>query len=305
VSVSDFNKIPFGLRVADDTIVDVCEVPNGNQCGCVCPSCYTPLKARQGDIKVWHFAHSSKNVHQQTKAICEYSFYTSVRLMARQVIGNQIQLSLPGLTGKIDYYQGIRWAMESKEFKVADPTTVIIEHLDVDTTFSGASVDIVGTIRDFQFVIYFSHPDRVVPKNLFEPANTKCGILEISLHSLPSEFIRLRAHNKTYREILIDFLKNHRESKKWIYHPRFEQKANEAIEDVKRMGNILECNVVPIKGAPKTNLLPPLLANNPTVQANRVVRFECIMCRTQWEGPEAGGNHCPICQDYLYTKIIG
>jgi len=293
------------LRVADDTFVDVCEVPNGNQCGCVCPSCHTPLKARQGDIKVWHFAHNSKNVHQQTKDVCEYSFYTSVRLMARQVIGNQIQLSLPGLTGKIDYYQGIRWALECKEFKVTDPATVIIENLDVDTTFSGAAVDIVGTIRDFQFVIYFSHPDRVVPESLFEPANPKCGILEISLHSLLSEFIRLRAHNKTYREILTDFLKDDRGSKKWVYHPRFEKKAGDAIEDLKRMGNILECNVVPIKGAPKANPLTPLLPNNPTVQANRVVRLECIMCRTQWEGPKAGGNHCPKCQDYLYTKIIG
>jgi hypothetical protein len=303
--VSDFNKVPFGLRVADNTIVDVCEVPNGNQCGCVCPSCHTPLKARQGDIKAWHFAHNSKKVYQQTKAICEYSFYTSVRLMARQVIGNQIQLSLPGLTGKIEYYQGIRWAMECKEFKVTDPTTVIIEHLDVDTTFSGASVDIVGTISDFQFVIYFTHPDRVVPESLCEPANPKCGILEISLHSLFSEFIRLRAHNKTYREILTDFLKDDRRSKKWVYHPRFEQKANEAMEDLKRIGNILECNAVPIKGARKVNPLAGILPDTPSFQVNRVVRFECIMCRTQWEGPEAGGNHCPKCQDYLYTKIIG
>jgi len=78
---------------------------------------------------------------------------------------------LPGLTGKIEYYQGVRWALESKEFKVTDPTTAIIENLDVDTTFSGTSVDVVGTIRDFQFVIYFSHPDRAVPESLFEPAN--------------------------------------------------------------------------------------------------------------------------------------
>jgi competence CoiA-like predicted nuclease len=107
--MSDSNKIPFGLRESDNALVDVYDVPNGKQSGCVCPSCQTPLEARQGDINVWHFAHSSKKVYQKTKNECEYSFYLSVRLMARQLIGKQIILSLPECKGTIEYYCKTAW----------------------------------------------------------------------------------------------------------------------------------------------------------------------------------------------------
>jgi len=60
--MADFglNHIPFGLRENDKAIVDVYEVKRGRECGCICPSCRTPLIARQGEEKVWHFAHASE-----------------------------------------------------------------------------------------------------------------------------------------------------------------------------------------------------------------------------------------------------
>jgi hypothetical protein len=267
-----------------------------------------PLQARQGNIKQWYFAHDSKHAQEQTKTVCDYSFYPSVRLMAKQVVNNSFQLNLPGLKGKIAYYQGVRLVLEFNEFKVADPRTVPIENTIVDTTFSGASVDIVATIRDFQFVIFFSQPDRVVPPSLFEPENPKCGILEISLHSLLNEFIRTRSQQKTYREILTDFLQNDITSKRWIYHPRFKPMANEAVDDLKRLGNILDPTVVPIKNSSNMALMQGYLLNQPTttvnVTTNRILRFECVMCRSQWEGPEVGGNFCQKCHEHLYTRII-
>lgn len=33
------------------------EVPRGAACGCFCPECASPLIARQGDARQWHFAH--------------------------------------------------------------------------------------------------------------------------------------------------------------------------------------------------------------------------------------------------------
>lgn len=299
--MSDLNKIPFGLRVADEEIVDVCEVPNGSRCGCICPSCQMPLQAKQGNINQWHFAHDSQHAHEQTKTVCTYSFYPSVRLMAKQVVGEGFQLDLPGLTGQIAYYQGVRWSLEYKAFKVTDPATVVIERPAIDTSFSGASVDIVGTIKDFQFVIFFSQPDRVVPESLFEPENPKCGILEISLNSLFNEFLQKISLHKTYREILTDFLQHDVTSKKWIYHPRFKSKANQATEDLQRRGNILDYRVIPINGK-----VAPMSANliQEPITINRTVRFKCVMCRVQWEGLESGGNRCPKCQEYLYTKIV-
>jgi hypothetical protein len=42
---------------------------------------------------------------------------------------------------------------------------------------------------------------------------------------------------------------------------------------------------------------------------NKLVKFECVMCKLQWEGyeaggNEAGGNECPKCRNYLYSKQI-
>jgi len=89
------NHIPFGLRESDGAIIDVHAVPRGRGCGCICPSCRTPLVARQGREKVWHFAHASRNVYERTAQECDYSFYVSVRLMARQLIGSDLVLALP------------------------------------------------------------------------------------------------------------------------------------------------------------------------------------------------------------------
>jgi len=60
--MTHLSLIPFGLRSADQRLVDVSEVPQGGGCGCICPSCRASLIARQGHIKQWHFAHDFRGV---------------------------------------------------------------------------------------------------------------------------------------------------------------------------------------------------------------------------------------------------
>lgn len=88
------NHIPFGLRESDGAIIDAYAVSRGRRCGCICPSCQTPLIARQGEEKVWHFAYASRNVYDRTAQECDFSFYVSVRLMAWQLIGSALTLAL-------------------------------------------------------------------------------------------------------------------------------------------------------------------------------------------------------------------
>ena len=57
-----FTLIPFGLHLKSNQVVDVGSVQNGIKCDCICPSCKTPLIARHGSIKEWHFAHQSRDV---------------------------------------------------------------------------------------------------------------------------------------------------------------------------------------------------------------------------------------------------
>lgn len=91
----NFNLIPFGLESITGQLIDVDSVQSGKSCGCVCPCCKTPLVAKKGDIKEWHFAHHTRGTYSETQDSCEYSFHLSVRMMARQLIKNELQLELP------------------------------------------------------------------------------------------------------------------------------------------------------------------------------------------------------------------
>jgi len=84
--------IPFGLRSADQRLVDVSEVPQGLACACVCPSCNASLIARKGEVNQWHFAHASRGMGGEEIRPCELSFFVSVALMAKQMF-----LECPGL----------------------------------------------------------------------------------------------------------------------------------------------------------------------------------------------------------------
>ena len=48
----------WAINSEDSRIVHVTEVKKGRKCGCLCPSCKSPLIAKQGDHRVWHFAHA-------------------------------------------------------------------------------------------------------------------------------------------------------------------------------------------------------------------------------------------------------
>jgi hypothetical protein len=316
--MSDSNKIPFGLREYDNVLVDVYDVPNGKQSGCVCPSCHTPLEARQGDINVWHFAHSSKKVYQKTKNECEYSFYLSVRLMARQLIGKQINLSLPECKGTIEYYEGVLRFTQWKEFLVSKEQDIILDDLEVENTFSGVAVDLIGKIGSFKFVVYFTHPERNVPDKLFNPTDSKCGVIRISLDLLQAQFKSAKSEGKKYHEILTDFLTTDRKSKMWLYHPRFERVASLAIENLQKEASNLDYTVSYGKNKNRLNYLPkkPYKYESANLaqshdfnikinQSSKLVNFECVMCKLQWEGYEAGGNQCPKCKNHLYSKQIG
>ena len=48
------NKIPFGEM--NGQFLEVADVPRGDKCGCICPTCKWPLRANQG-VKQSYFSH--------------------------------------------------------------------------------------------------------------------------------------------------------------------------------------------------------------------------------------------------------
>lgn len=82
--------IPFGWHVPTQRMVTAREVANGRRCECVCVACGARLKSRQGEIRIWHFAHD-----EETE--CLHAPEAAIHRMAKQLIVERGGLFVPGL----------------------------------------------------------------------------------------------------------------------------------------------------------------------------------------------------------------
>ncbi|PPC94865.1 MAG: hypothetical protein CTY33_02970 [Methylotenera sp.] len=69
-------------------IKSINDVERGLACGCSCPSCGEALIARQGDVREWHFAHTSGND-------CVNGAETALHLAAKQIIMQSQGITIP------------------------------------------------------------------------------------------------------------------------------------------------------------------------------------------------------------------
>lgn len=302
--------IPFGLRKSDGKFCDIADVPRGKKCGCICPSCKAPLIARQGKVKHWHYAHASRKVYEETQNKCKYSFFVAVRMMARQSIGEQIEISLPACEGEVSEYVANYGRRLSERFNVTKQQKITITNIEIERSFLGIPVDVYGFVDDFNFIVYFTHPGREIPHELQNPSDTKCGIIGVSLDHLYSLcFVGGERSTKSYLGILNDFLMNNISAKQWIFHPRFkelEEAAKLRLADKEKSlklqpGFIKKDSKFafdkPIKLGRRSSELPPK-------KPKRLADFECIMCHVKWQGPHPSGSVCPECKSHLYKRFI-
>jgi hypothetical protein len=300
-----FNHIPFGLRESDESIVDVYAVKRGRACGCVCPSCRTPLIARQGEEKVWHFAHASRDVYDRTTQECDFSFYVSVRLMARQLIGSRLTLALPDYRNRVTQYVEDLHQTRTLDYLVTEARSVELEHVEVETWFADVAVDVKGKVGDFDFVVYLIHPGRAVPTELESLDGAKAGVIAIDLQGMAGALARVKEAGGTYAQALGEFLAKNIGSKRWVYHPRnamMRQKAEaELAESVAREVDEMRHRLSVGKALPTQR--GPLLAAT-KIKATRQVRCECLFCGSKWDGHDPGLNNCPKCRTHLGTRIL-
>lgn len=229
----NLSLIPFGLQVETGEFVDVSQVPNGKKCGCICPSCKMPFIARQGEVNEWHFAHATKTGHEQTKQACEFSFYVSVRMMAKQVISSIREINSPALKGHVSRsergYIPIR-----KEFTVTEEKVISFDEVQADVGIKEIKVDLVLNVGGVQIFVYFTHPKRPLPHELQEIRTGKFGILEISLQDSYELLYSSNKNKTTFYDALQSLLINETKNKRWVYHPRYKgskQKVQEELQN--------------------------------------------------------------------------
>ncbi|WP_200374908.1 competence protein CoiA family protein [Thiocystis violacea] len=79
----------FGID-KNGRVVSVQDVLRGKACECCCPVCGEMLIARQGDVRVWHFAHEGG-------ADCEGASEGALHCAAKQIVVDRGRIAVPAL----------------------------------------------------------------------------------------------------------------------------------------------------------------------------------------------------------------
>jgi hypothetical protein len=273
--MTEHNLVPFGLHIETNKLVTISEVDKGKKCNCICPSCDIKLIARQGKKNEWHFAHDTDLTNSEIEEKCKYSFYVSVRLMIHQLVENldNIEINLP------EYSDSIAESSKTENFVITKLQKILLTNLNIRFSCLNTTVDIFGKVKDYNFVIYITHPSRPLPfefnpKNL---ENKKYGIIEISLNNLAID--KRNFIDSSYRKILIDFLLNDDKSKKWIFHPNYKVKKELAEKKLKET-----------------------LYSKKSITSG-IVNFQCQNCYSKWQGCNELLNY--LCPNSKCQKGIG
>ena len=301
--IGNESLIPFGLHIEADQLVDVASVPRGSKCGCICPSCRTPLIARQGEAKEWHFAHRSRNVHNDTKRDCEYSFAVSVRLMIRQLSTSGLKFRTPKFEDSLEAHSQVSHQSHKVDFVIAEETSIVLTNVQIGATFSHTVVDVLGYVNDIPFVVYVTYKDRTIPPDVNPPNTQLCGVVEVGIGGLLKIFRNVKEGR--YIEALREYIEENTEGKSWVYHPR----AARARKNAENQVAIWMSRQKPLRSyqtaADPTPKLDsywqslPINPQPPNAPKPTIGSFECLVCGAGWSGTS---RHCDKCNTHLFTK---
>jgi hypothetical protein len=306
----DLTLIPFALRKADDQIVDVAEVEQGLACGCICPSCQSPLIARKGDIKTWHFAHVSRADEGDTRTDCGYSWAVSVRLMARQLLREGMLLDLPPFEDIVEITLGAGRPIRHS-YEVAPPQTLNLPPSEIDSKFGGVLVDALGRSEDGAFAIYITHSNRSAPDDLSAAPAPCAGVIVIDLMALASQNHE-STERQNYRQLLSTFLSADLPSKRWMFHPHAVNRRQRELEALRRRREehptfASTSTIYPAHRSPSP---PPSVASKtlpyrsiPAVPGDPL-RYHCVNCDFRWGDLTGGKEPCPQCRHRWMVVVI-
>lgn len=215
--MSNFNHIPFGLHAPSSTLVDVGDVSKGSRCDCICPSCKTPLIARQGEIKVWHFAHQSRSREQETEAPCEYSLEVSLRLMMKQLFDEGADFYLPEYRKLFSVPIPGCSSSYDKSIVVSKAAKVQFDSVVIEQKSNGVLFDLMLSKGEHNLYVYVTYHSRPFPYHVTQSDQGE-AIVEFNVLALLNAFSKAKAGQ--YKKILTDFLASSTEGKQWRCHPR-------------------------------------------------------------------------------------
>ena len=166
-------------------LVHVDDVPNGNECGCICPHCKSALCAKNGgdeDKRIHHFAHLSG-------ADCVGAIESALHLMAKEILLETKCVYLPN-------------RLDGRKGELIHFDCVEVEFYDKDTQLRP---DCIGYYDEKCLWIEFKRTHAVDTKKRGKIISAHIDCIEIDLNGCPLDPIAVK-----------DFITSSAENRKWI-----------------------------------------------------------------------------------------
>lgn len=191
----------FALAKNGD-IVSVADVERGLACNCICPACKEVLIAKQGDVRVWHFAHASGTE-------CLGGAESALHLAAKHLIEKWHGMMMPEIRARKSFQLHDR--REATEDVCIGATWIDFEQVSLEESIGAIRPDLIAQIGATRYLIeiavthFVDHEKRSAIEMIGLPA------LEISLNLMGRDILDWAAleeaviHGTTF--------------KAWLFHP--------------------------------------------------------------------------------------
>ena len=141
--------IKYALN-ADKNLMFIDDVPNGLECGCICPGCNEKLIAKNdGKIREHHFAHTSNKE-------CITGYQTMIHLLAKAIICNNHILPGFGINNNPIVATQIGCEVRLDDFNIV-PDIIAIAPVPLNINYVGAKIGTVTKDIPFIIEIYVTH----------------------------------------------------------------------------------------------------------------------------------------------------
>lgn len=194
-------------------LVSVREVERGKACNCCCPACGEVLIARQGEVRIWHFAHASG-------AECGGAAETALHLAAKQLILQDSAITTPSM--EVTASRTLPDGRKGSGTARLPGNRIHLREIQLEFSLGRIRPDVLAQTDNGSLIIEIAvtHPVDLEKAILLE----ETGIASMEITLAPHLFEEWSW--ETLREAVIDSPFN----RHWVYHPEKERLQHEVEE---------------------------------------------------------------------------
>ena len=289
--------IPFGIHLETGEIIEPEDAPSGRACNCLCPGCRSPLLSRHPKVKRYHFAHDSRRYGRKPEEDCPFNSAVAVAMMAREMateLPGKI-LETPSLKDRL--YCSFCGGSDSVQVSLGAQNAIARAQASVNVY--GHHVDLmleVGCYKVLLDLVYKGKPTITVDRSKLQ--ESKVALLTLDCDSFSVSSFK-RDRDLRFSEAVIAFILRDG-IKAWAFHPKTVPKLDQA-------GRVHKCSKPTQIRRPfgKTSYDRALPVNwEREVPVKKPKRFQCVVCRVEWEHDFTNQLHCPKCKSHLYAREL-